>query len=104
MARKKIREYDGKRLLIAALNRLGGWKLALRTVQIASDSAEPISAKDLGEKHPWMLETPLVAKPDMLFGKRGKNNLVLLNANLNQVVEFVKDRMGNEVRRNTNNI
>jgi len=31
--------------------------------------------------HPWLKEKPLVAKPDMLFGKRGKNGLVLFKVN-----------------------
>lgn len=33
---------------------------------------------DLLDSNPWLKSTRLVVKPDMLFGKRGKHDLVRL--------------------------
>ena len=41
-----------------------------------------------------MKSTKLVVKPDMLFGKRGKHDLVGLNLNFAGVESFIKARMG----------
>jgi hypothetical protein len=40
----------------------------------------------------------LVVKPDMLFGQRGKNDLVGLNLTFNEAEEFIRARMNKEVR------
>ncbi|XP_020572507.1 ATP-citrate synthase alpha chain protein 2 isoform X2 [Phalaenopsis equestris] len=93
MARKKIREYDSKRLLKQHLRRLCGIELHIRSAQIT----ESTEINELVEREPWLLSEKLVVKPDMLFGKRGKSGLVGLNLDLNQVASFVKDRLGKEV-------
>eukprot|EP00188_Purpureofilum_apyrenoidigerum_P006254 Plantae.Rhodophyta-Purpureofilum_apyrenoidigerum.ctg9390.p1 GENE.Plantae.Rhodophyta-Purpureofilum_apyrenoidigerum.ctg9390~~Plantae.Rhodophyta-Purpureofilum_apyrenoidigerum.ctg9390.p1 ORF type:complete len:430 (+),score=103.36 Plantae.Rhodophyta-Purpureofilum_apyrenoidigerum.ctg9390:1401-2690(+) len=93
MARKKIREYDGKRLLAAALQQFNGWDTMLRIVQIEEEMGR-INKDKLLENHSWLADVPLVVKPDMLFGKRGKNDLVLLKASLDQALEFIQARMG----------
>lgn len=93
MARKKIREYDSKRLLKQHLRRLVGIELDIRSVQIT----ESTDINDLVESEPWLSTEKLVVKPDMLFGKRGKSGLVGLNLDLTQVASFVKDRLGKEV-------
>ena len=41
-----------------------------------------------------MSETKLVVKPDMLFGKRGKHDLVGLKLSVSEVEDFIKARMG----------
>ncbi|GAB0496318.1 hypothetical protein MMPV_007630 [Pyropia vietnamensis] len=108
MARKKVREYTGKLLLLRQLQRLGlagnlGASFAAgRCVQVA---AENLSSSDppnsfyaaLAAAHPWLTTTRLVVKPDMLFGKRGKNNLVLLNADYREAQAFISARMGTNV-------
>jgi len=38
----------------------------------------------------------LVAKPDQLFGKRGKNNLLFVNKNWDEVQKWIKERMNKE--------
>mmetsp|Transcript_32287 Transcript_32287/g.126402 ORF Transcript_32287/g.126402 Transcript_32287/m.126402 type:complete len:104 (-) Transcript_32287:4904-5215(-) len=96
MARKKIREFDGKRMIAAALKRGMGLDLLLKIAQV-SDESGPINKENLLKLYPWFGEVPLVVKPDMLFGKRGKNNLVLLNANVDQAVEFILNKMHFEV-------
>ncbi|ESR41503.1 hypothetical protein CICLE_v10013702mg [Citrus x clementina] len=91
MARKKIREYDSKRLLKEHLKRLAGLDLQICSAQNLRDFSE------LTNKEPWLSSSRLVVKPDMLFGKRGKSGLVALNLDLAQVAEFVKGRLGTEV-------
>ncbi|PIN18997.1 ATP citrate synthase [Handroanthus impetiginosus] len=93
MARKKIREYDSKRLLKEHFKRLSGSELEIKSAQIT----EATDFKELVDKEPWLSSTKLVVKPDMLFGKRGKSGLVALNLDLAGVAAFVKERLGKEV-------
>ncbi|KAL0454602.1 UNVERIFIED_CONTAM: ATP-citrate synthase alpha chain protein 2 [Sesamum latifolium] len=93
MARKKIREYDSKRLLKEHLKRLAGIDLQIRSAQVTQST----DFTELTNKEPWLSSTKLVVKPDMLFGKRGKSGLVALNLDLAQVAAFVKERLGVEV-------
>ncbi|PSS28502.1 ATP-citrate synthase alpha chain protein like [Actinidia chinensis var. chinensis] len=93
MARKKIREYDSKRLLKEHYKRLTGTELGMKSAQIT----ESTDINELVEKEPWLSSEKLVVKPDMLFGKRGKSGLVALNLDLAQVAVFVKERLGKEV-------
>lgn len=72
MARKKIREFDSKRLLKSHILKLLGLQLPLNVAQVRQDS----DFVRLLEENPWMKQTKLVVKPDMLFGKRGKHDLV----------------------------
>lgn len=93
MARKKIREYDSKRLLKEHYKRITGAQLGIQSAQIT----ESTNINELVEKEPWLSSSKLVVKPDMLFGKRGKSGLVALNLDLVQVDAFVKERLGKEV-------
>ena len=49
---------------------------------------------ELLDANPWLKSTKLVVKPDMLFGKRGKHDLVGLNLDFAGVEAFIKARMG----------
>ncbi|KAG4947691.1 hypothetical protein JHK87_043698 [Glycine soja] len=93
MARKKIREYDSKRLLKEHFKRISGQELPIKSAQVT----ESTNFSELAEKEPWLLSSKLVVKPDMLFGKRGKSGLVALNLDLEEVDSFVKERLGKEV-------
>lgn len=93
MARKKIREYDSKRLLKEHYKRITGAQLGIQSAQIT----ESTNINELVEKEPWLYSSKLVVKPDMLFGKRGKSGLVALNLDLAQVDAFVKERLRKEV-------
>ncbi|RWW74012.1 hypothetical protein BHE74_00018064 [Ensete ventricosum] len=93
MARKKIREYDSKRLLKQHLKRLASIDLQLCSAQVTQST----DFTELVNKEPWLSSMKLVVKPDMLFGKRGKSGLVSLNLDLAEVAEFVKKRFGMEV-------
>ncbi|KAL3835583.1 hypothetical protein ACJIZ3_010319 [Penstemon smallii] len=93
MARKKIREYDSKRLLKEHYKRISGSELEIKSAQV-TDSTD---INELVDKESWLSSTKLVVKPDMLFGKRGKSGLVALNLDLAGVAAFVKERLGKEV-------
>jgi ATP citrate (pro-S)-lyase len=93
MARKKVREFAGKRLLKAAMQRLHGVDLPIRVAQVkgATDLAALVAA------NPWLATERLVVKPDCLFGQRGKNDLVGLNLTWSEAEAFIRARMGREV-------
>ncbi|MBA0772789.1 hypothetical protein Gotri_008112 [Gossypium trilobum] len=93
MARKKIREYDSKRLLKQHFKRFSAYDLPIKSAQVT----ESTDFNELVEKEPWLLSQKLVVKPDMLFGKRGKSGLVGLNLDFAQVTAFVQERLGKEV-------
>ncbi|KAI9193771.1 hypothetical protein LWI28_000088 [Acer negundo] len=93
MVRKKIREYDSKRLLKEHLQKLAGIHLPITSAQVT----ESTDLTGMLDKEPWLSSTRLVVKPDMLFGKRGKSGLVALNLDFAQAIEFIKQRLGVEV-------
>ncbi len=74
MAQKAIREYDAKSILAKHWNKyFPDFTYAYETVMVQNGAELNEAAKE----KTWLNEKPLVAKPDMLFGKRGKNDLVL---------------------------
>ncbi len=74
MAQKAIREFDAKSILAKHWNKyFPDFTYAYETVLVQNGS----ELKEAAKTHKWLSEKPLVAKPDMLFGKRGKNDLVL---------------------------
>jgi succinyl-CoA synthetase beta subunit len=86
MARRKVREHDGKILLAKQMG------LNPQCCQAAPET----DFRKLAEENPWLLEKKLVVKPDMLFGKRGKSNLVLLDADYEKAKEFIGKHMNKE--------
>ncbi|WP_331775523.1 ATP citrate lyase citrate-binding domain-containing protein [Sulfurospirillum sp. 1612] len=76
MAQRAIREYNGKTLFSKHWGKyFSGFHYSFKSVLVSSGE----ELKQISETHgfEWLKREPLVAKPDMLFGKRGKNNLVL---------------------------
>jgi ATP-citrate lyase beta-subunit len=74
MAQKAIREYDAKSILAKHWDKyFPNFTYAYETILVQNGSELAAVAKD----KKWLNEKALVAKPDMLFGKRGKNGLVL---------------------------
>ncbi|HIP58946.1 MAG TPA: ATPase [Campylobacterales bacterium] len=74
MAQKSIREYDAKSILAKHWDKyFPNFTYAYETVMVQNGSELTEAAKT----NSWLNEKTLVAKPDMLFGKRGKNGLVL---------------------------
>ncbi len=76
MAQRAIREYDGKALFAKHWNEyFSGFEYGFQSVLVTSGDELKEKAKEHGFE--WLSQKPLVVKPDMLFGKRGKNGLVL---------------------------
>ncbi len=76
MAQRAIREYDGKTLFSKHWKKyFDGFHYSFKSVLVSSGD----ELREIAQKHgfEWLNQESLVAKPDMLFGKRGKNGLVL---------------------------
>lgn len=75
MAQKPIREFDVKRLFAQEWkNYFSEFSFDFKSVLINNQKN---SLEQTQIKQPWLKNGKLVVKPDMLFGKRGLNNLVL---------------------------
>ena len=95
MAQRGIREYHGKKMMakywseyFKGLEKYDG-KIALIDPETTMD--------DLAKQDPWLTKEKLVVKPDQLIGKRGKHNLILLNATFNEAKNWINERMNKEV-------
>jgi len=76
MAQRAIREYEGKRVFHNDWSRhFGQFRHTFQAASIAS-GAELLALAGDGD-HDWLRQVALVVKPDMIFGKRGLNGLVL---------------------------
>jgi ATP-citrate lyase beta-subunit len=91
MAEKGIREYDAKRLIAKALPDFseGQIKYNQKSVLIGPET----NMNELVKKNPWLKQEKLVAKPDQLFGKRGKNNLLYVNKSWDDVRKWIQQRI-----------
>ena len=80
MAQRAIREYEGKRIFHDDWSRhFGQFQHSFRAASVATgDELKSLAADD---DHSWLRDGPLVVKPDMIFGKRGLNGLVLYQVN-----------------------
>ncbi|MFQ5834433.1 MAG: ATP citrate lyase citrate-binding domain-containing protein [bacterium] len=95
MAQRGIREYEGKKMLarywseyFKGIKKYEG-KLALVNPKTDMDA--------LIKENPWLRKEKLVVKPDQLFGKREKHNLILLDATFEQAKDWIKERMNKEI-------
>ncbi|MFX1410898.1 MAG: ATP citrate lyase citrate-binding domain-containing protein [Promethearchaeota archaeon] len=85
MAQKNIYEYDAKKLLANQLPKYYpqfNYHSKLEIIDCDTDID-----KLVGE-NPWIKNEKVVVKPDQLFGKRGKANLILLNAGYDEMKQF----------------
>lgn len=90
MAQKNIYEYDAKMLLASQLPKYFpefDFHNKLAIIECDTDLNKLIS------ENPWMETEKVVVKPDQLFGKRGKANLILLDANCDQMKQFCNDNL-----------
>ncbi len=94
MARKGIREYDAKRILSKGLSEYSNGKFSIDKKRALVTPDTDLSLLEKDQK--WLLDTKLVVKPDQLFGKRGKNNLLLLDADWKLAKEWILARMNKE--------
>lgn len=95
MAQKAIREFDAKSILAKHWDKyFPNFTYAYETVLVQNGSELQAATKD----KKWLNEKALVAKPDMLFGKRGKNGLVLFrdqkpgDVSLNKAVSWIDEK------------
>ncbi|MFZ5949320.1 MAG: ATP citrate lyase citrate-binding domain-containing protein [Candidatus Rifleibacteriota bacterium] len=92
MAQRGIREYHGKKMLARHLD-------AYLEDSIGYEGNIVLIDKDTNwdqmlKENPWLKTEKLVAKPDQLFGKRGKHGLVLVNKNFEETRLWINERMG----------
>ena len=96
MAQRGIREIDAKNILRKHLNNYSNidFKISSERVLVTKDS----DFKKILVDYPFLGNKKLVCKPDQLIGKRGKNNLLLLNASFDQVIDFVNEKSSSPVK------
>jgi ATP-citrate lyase beta-subunit len=102
MAQRAIREYDGKAIFAKHWNEyFDGFHYPFKSVLVTSGDELREKAKEQG--YEWLNQEPLVAKPDMLFGKRGKNDLVLFktekpgDVTLEEAAKWIDEKQSQEV-------
>jgi ATP citrate (pro-S)-lyase len=90
MAHKAIREADGKRMLSRLFKEYsdGKYEISDKVVTVGPDT----DMTKLPNQHKWLTTQKLVAKPDQLIKRRGKNNLVLVGVNYDQAKEWIKEK------------
>lgn len=91
MAQKNIYEFDAKKLIASELPKYYPkfeYHNKIAIIETGTDINQVIA------ENSWMKTEKLVIKPDQLFGKRGKANLILLDANIEQVKEFCYEKLG----------
>lgn len=92
MSAKAIREATGKGLLNKFLNTGIAVKSQFATV------TEDTQWNDLIADNPWLKTERLVVKPDQLIKRRGKLGLIRVNANIEEVKTWVKERLGKDIQ------
>ena len=102
MAQKAIREYDGKAIFAKHWNEyFDGFNYDFKSVLVTS--ADELREKAKEEGYEWLNQEALVVKPDMLFGKRGKNGLVLFkvekpgDVKLEDAAKWIEEKQSAEV-------
>ena len=95
MAQRGIREYHGKKMIAKYWSKYFGGLKKYEGRIVLVDAKITLDA--LVRRNPWLKTEKLVVKPDQLFGKRGKHNLILLNATFEQARKWIKERMNKEV-------
>jgi len=102
MAQKAIREYDGKAIFARHWNEyFDGFHYGFKSVLVTSGDELREKAKEHGFE--WLNQENLVAKPDMLFGKRGKNGLVLFKVDkpgdvkLEDAAKWIDEKQSHDV-------
>ncbi|HLD00353.1 MAG TPA: ATP citrate lyase citrate-binding domain-containing protein [Candidatus Nanoarchaeia archaeon] len=94
MGRKKIREYDAKRIIKAYFSTYDSEiALNLNSVLVYPED----NLKELAQNYPWLKQNKLVVKPDQLFGKRKKLGLMLFNASWEEAVKFLEENRNKEI-------
>jgi len=94
MAQRAIRECDAKRMLAKYRTEYFGKEFQYEWTGVLVNPETDLDG--LASQNRGLIGKRLAVKPDQLFGKRGKNNLVLLDATLDQAVQWIRERMNLE--------
>lgn len=91
MAQKAIREADGKQMISRLLKNYTNGKYSIedKFIKIGPET----DFKRLPYSYKWLTKDKLVVKPDQLLKRRGKNKLLLLNADWKDAEKWIKERM-----------
>lgn len=92
MARKKIREFAAKGLIVKNATS-DSFSIEHKSVLITPET----DIFSLPQEHPWLLNTQLVIKPDQLFGKRRKLGLVAINISFEEAKQWLQEHRNKEV-------
>lgn len=95
MAQKAIREADGKKMLARLLKDYNDGKYAVEDRFVGVGPETKLDA--LVQEYPWLSSTQVVVKPDQLIKRRGKSNLLLLNASWEEAQRWISERMNKEI-------
>ncbi|HKM51600.1 MAG TPA: ATP citrate lyase citrate-binding domain-containing protein [Candidatus Bathyarchaeia archaeon] len=95
MAHKPIREADGKRMMARLLKEYTPRQCTIRDTFVSV--GPEVDLENLPAKYPWINNSKLVVKPDQRFKRRGKNNLILLDATWPEASKWIQERMGKPV-------
>ena len=95
MAHKAIREADGKCMLAHLLKEYSAGKYTISD-KIVSVGPNTDLAK-LPIQYKWLNTEKLVVKPDQLIKRRGKNNLILVNADYKQVKAWIQEKSKRQI-------
>ncbi len=90
MAHKAIREADGKRMLARLFKEYSEGKYDIQD-KIISVGPDTDFAK-LPNQYKWLTTEKLVVKPDQVIKRRGKNKLILVDADYNQVKKWIEEK------------
>ena len=90
MAHKAIREADGKRMLARLFKDYSDGKYVISDKIVTVDPCSNL--EKLPNQFKWLTSEKLVVKPDQLIKRRGKNNLVLINANYEKAKAWIEEK------------
>lgn len=90
MAHKAIREADGKRMLARLFKNYSKGKYVISEKIVTVNPCTDMEM--LPKQYTWLTTDKLVVKPDQLIKRRGKNNLILVNANYDQAKAWIAEK------------
>lgn len=90
MAHKAIREADGKRMLARLFKNYSKGKYVISEKIVTINPCTDMEM--LPKQYTWLTTDKLVVKPDQLIKRRGKNNLILVNANYDQAKAWIAEK------------
>ncbi len=90
MAQKPIREADGMRMIARLLGDYSDGKYSVENKFVTVTPETDLT--ELPNQHEWLVEEKLVVKPDQLIKRRGKNDLILVDASFDQAKKWIEDK------------